>query len=124
MKNWNKGRFGFWFYSKKDMRNRDAVMARIMEAQGSRKERERIIERIKAQICFDALADQEGRCSNHSGKCYELGLLIQELTTGQIAAVKECEHLDLKHTDSSAHLAFCPDCDLEFSCECEAKEIK
>lgn len=31
----------------------------------------------------------------------------------------ECEHPDLKHTDSSAHLAFCPDCDLEFRCECE-----
>ena len=47
--------------------------------QGECRERERIIGRIKAQICFDALADQEGRCLNHSGKCYELGLLIQEL---------------------------------------------
>lgn len=43
MKNWNKGRFGFWFYTKNYMRNRDAVMARIMETQGSRKERERIL---------------------------------------------------------------------------------
>lgn len=31
----------------------------------------------------------------------------------------ECEHKNLKHTDSSAHSAFCPDCDLEFLCECE-----
>lgn len=37
------------------------------------------IKRIKAQICFDALADSDGRCKNHSGKCYELGLLIKEL---------------------------------------------
>lgn len=31
----------------------------------------------------------------------------------------ECLHPDLKHTDSSAHLAFCPDCELEIKCECE-----
>lgn len=37
------------------------------------------IKRIKARICFDALADSDGRCRNHSGKCYELGLLIKEL---------------------------------------------
>ena len=48
-------------------------------AAGIKTERERIIGRIKAQICFDALADQEGRCSNHSGKCFELGLLVKEL---------------------------------------------
>ena len=47
--------------------------------QGECRERERIIERIRAQICFDALADADNRCSNHSGKCYELGLLIKEL---------------------------------------------
>ena len=47
--------------------------------QGECRERERIIGRIKAQICFDALADQDGRCSNHSGKCFELGLLVKEL---------------------------------------------
>jgi len=47
--------------------------------QGECRERERIIQRIKAQICFDALADLDGRCSNHNGKCYELNLLIQEL---------------------------------------------
>ena len=46
---------------------------------GVKRERERIIGRIKAQICFDALADQDGRCSNHSGKCFELGLLVKEL---------------------------------------------
>jgi len=48
-------------------------------AAGIKTERERIIGRIKAQICFDALADQEGRCANHSGKCFELGLLVKEL---------------------------------------------
>lgn len=42
-------------------------------------ERKRIIERIKAQICFDALADEDGRCTNHKGKCYEIGLLVKEL---------------------------------------------
>jgi hypothetical protein len=42
-------------------------------------ERDFIISRIKAQICFDALADADGRCKNHSGKCYELGQLIAEL---------------------------------------------
>lgn len=47
--------------------------------QGECRERERIIGRIRAQICFDALADQEGRCANHSGKCFELGLLVKEL---------------------------------------------
>ncbi|NBW14844.1 MAG: hypothetical protein EBR82_43275 [Caulobacteraceae bacterium] len=47
--------------------------------QGECRERERIIKRIRAQICFDALADQEGRCANHSGKCFELGLLVKEL---------------------------------------------
>ena len=71
--------------------NRDKVVAmaeqmktseRVREfyrRQGECRERERIIERIRAQICFDALADQEGRCANHSGKCFELGLLVKEL---------------------------------------------
>ena len=71
--------------------NRDKVVAmaeqmktseRVREfyrRQGECRERERIIGRIRAQICFDALADQEGRCSNHSGKCFELGLLVKEL---------------------------------------------
>lgn len=31
---------------------------------------------------------------------------------------QECEHPNLKHADSSAHLAFCPDCELEFECVC------
>jgi hypothetical protein len=42
-------------------------------------ERNRIIARIEKQICFDALADAEGRCSNHGGKCYELRELIKSL---------------------------------------------
>jgi hypothetical protein len=40
-------------------------------------ERERIIERIKNQICFDALA--KGWCEHHGGKCTELLKLINEL---------------------------------------------
>lgn len=44
-----------------------------------KQEREFIISKIKAQICFDALADADGRCPHHRGKCYELGLLVREL---------------------------------------------
>ena len=40
---WNRGRFGFWLVGKRYMRSRSAVMQRIMEAQGMRKERERIL---------------------------------------------------------------------------------
>jgi len=46
---------------------------------GVKQERERIIKRIENQICFDALADSDGRCSNHGGKCYELRQLIKSL---------------------------------------------
>lgn len=46
---------------------------------GAQSERERIIKRIENQICFDALADAEGRCSNHAGKCFELRELIKSL---------------------------------------------
>jgi hypothetical protein len=46
-------------------------------------ERERIIERIKDQVCFDALADDDGRCANHGGKCYDLRLLIDKLNVGE-----------------------------------------
>lgn len=42
-------------------------------------ERERIIEQIERQLCFDSLANPEGRCSFHSGKCYELRQLINKL---------------------------------------------
>lgn len=45
---------------------------------------ERITMRIKDQICFDALADPDGRCSHHGGKCYELGLLVQKLINGGV----------------------------------------
>lgn len=38
-----------------------------------------IIEQIERQICFDAQADAEGRCSHHGGKCYELGQLVIKL---------------------------------------------
>lgn len=50
---------------------------------GEASERDRIIKRIKDQICFDALADSDGRCEHHGGKCYELGLLINALTKGE-----------------------------------------
>jgi len=37
----------------------------------------------------------------------------------RLAYLDECKHENLHHTDSSAHLAFCPDCELEIKCECE-----
>lgn len=40
---------------------------------------EEVIDLINRQICFDALADPDGRCGNHGGKCYELRLLINNL---------------------------------------------
>jgi hypothetical protein len=46
---------------------------------GAKAERLRIIKQIERQLCFDALADSEGRCGNHSGKCYELRQLITSL---------------------------------------------
>lgn len=46
---------------------------------GAKAERLRIIKQIERQLCFDALADSEGRCGNHSGKCYELRQLIASL---------------------------------------------
>jgi hypothetical protein len=42
-------------------------------------ERERIIALIERRICFDALADDDGRCSHHGGKCYDLRELITRL---------------------------------------------
>lgn len=42
-------------------------------------ERNRIIKRIKDQICFDAAESFDGRCDTHRGKCYELNQLIQKL---------------------------------------------
>lgn len=46
---------------------------------GAKAERLRIVDQIEQQICFDALADSDGRCSNHSGKCYELRELVNKL---------------------------------------------
>jgi hypothetical protein len=46
---------------------------------GKLKERERIIALIERRICFDALADDDGRCSHHGGKCYDLRELINRL---------------------------------------------
>ena len=55
-------------------------------------ERERIVAKIKRQICFDALEDHEavaefrikhptlvGRCAHHGGKCTDLLLLVEAL---------------------------------------------
>ena len=50
--------------------------------EGAQIERERIVERIQAIICFDALADEDGRCIHHRGKCYEIGQLANELMKG------------------------------------------
>jgi hypothetical protein len=47
--------------------------------QGEARERERIIALIERRICFDALADDDGRCSHHGGKCYDLRELINRL---------------------------------------------
>jgi hypothetical protein len=46
---------------------------------GVRAERERIIGLIERRICFDALADDDGRCSHHGGKCYDLREMITRL---------------------------------------------
>jgi len=46
---------------------------------GELKERERIIALIERRICFDALADDDGRCPHHGGKCYDLRELINRL---------------------------------------------
>jgi hypothetical protein len=51
--------------------------------QGEARERERIIALIERRICFDALADDDGRCSHHGGKCYDLRELITRLQRGE-----------------------------------------
>jgi hypothetical protein len=60
--------------------------------QGEARERDRIVELIKRQVCFDALADHDamatfrmahpevvGRCAHHGGKCTDLLQLIDRL---------------------------------------------
>jgi len=64
-------------------------------AEATKAERERIVDRIRAQVCFDALADHDamatfrmahpevvGRCAHHGGKCTDLLLLIHNLEIG------------------------------------------
>lgn len=41
-------------------------------------ERYRILDLLEKEMCFDALADPDGRCNNHSGKCYEIRLFIEK----------------------------------------------
>jgi len=50
---------------------------------GRDNERKRIIELIERRICFDALADEDGRCTHHGGKCYDLRELINNLKRGK-----------------------------------------
>ena len=66
-------------------------------ADGVATERERIVEAIKRNICFDALADHDamasiriehpqavGRCAHHGGKCTDLLLLVTKLEGGKL----------------------------------------
>jgi hypothetical protein len=46
---------------------------------GAKAERLRVLSKFERQICFDALAESGGRCSNHAGKCYEIRQTITEL---------------------------------------------
>ncbi len=46
-------------------------------------ERKRLIARIERRICFDALADPDGRCNHHGGKCYDLRQLIKSIEKGE-----------------------------------------
>ena len=55
----------------------DGVEAGI--ARGRTFERSELILALERQICFDAKADDDGRCAHHGGKCYELGLLIKAI---------------------------------------------
>lgn len=47
--------------------------------QGAKAQLERVIEQIERNLCFDSLADPDGRCGNHGGKCYEFRQLINKL---------------------------------------------
>lgn len=44
----------------------------------------KLIKRLERQLCFDALADDDGRCPHHGGKCYDLRQLIIGLQEGKI----------------------------------------
>lgn len=50
--------------------------------EGAQLERRHIVAQIERRICFDALADPDGRCSHHGGKCYDLRQLIHDLNKG------------------------------------------
>lgn len=52
---------------------------------GAKAERLRVLSKFERQICFDALADSDGRCGNHAGKCYEIRQTITELQGGSNA---------------------------------------
>jgi hypothetical protein len=54
-----------------------------------------VIKLIERQICFDAQADDDGRCSHHGGKCYELGLLVKQLKPKTNSELKcpECDEV-------------------------------
>jgi hypothetical protein len=50
--------------------------------EGAILERRHIVNLIERRICFDALADPDGRCNHHGGKCYDLRQLIKDLNKG------------------------------------------
>jgi hypothetical protein len=75
-----------------DGKLQDYIKAREV---GATAERERIVEAIKRNICFDALTDHDamapfrsehpevvGRCAHHGGKCTDLLLLVTKLEAG------------------------------------------
>lgn len=63
--------------------NADLPTRYALRQEGRQLEREHIVKLIERNICFDALADENGRCGNHGGKCYELRLLINSLIEGE-----------------------------------------
>jgi hypothetical protein len=48
---WNRGKFGFWFFTRKTIALREKAISVIFEAQGRTKERQRIIETLEKDIC-------------------------------------------------------------------------
>lgn len=69
--------------------------------EGAEAERQIIIDLIKRQVCFDALADHDlmatfrmahpevvGRCAHHGGKCTDLLILIGKLENKKMKEVQ------------------------------------
>ena len=47
---WNRGKFGFWFFTRKTIALREKAIRVIFETQGRTKERQRIIEMLEKDI--------------------------------------------------------------------------